>query len=164
VAWGKVCRPLEMGGLRMSSLKELGWALRMRYLLQEKTDSSHPWSALPVQVPDKTRVFFVIAMHTEIGDGTSTLFWSDRWLNVHRVVDIAPRLLADIPKRRVNKCTVRETLIEHKWVSDIRGARTVGVIVDYLHLWNALQAVVLQPGVSDRHFWRFASKVSIVRS
>jgi hypothetical protein len=27
VAWGKVCRPMELGGLRISSLKELGWAL-----------------------------------------------------------------------------------------------------------------------------------------
>jgi hypothetical protein len=157
VAWGKVCRPLEMGGLGISSLKELGWALRMRWFWLEKTDSSHPWSALPVQVPDKTHAFFVIAMQTEIGDGANTLFWSDRWLNGHRVADIAPRLLAVIPKRRVNKCTVREALIEHKWVSDIRGALTVGVIVDYLHLRNALQEVVLQPGMSDRHFWRFAS-------
>jgi hypothetical protein len=107
-------------------------------VIAEKTDSSHPWSSLPIQVPDKTRAFFVIAMQTEIGDGVITLFWSDRWLNGHRVADIEPRLLAAIPKRRVNKCTIRETLIKHKWVSDIRGALTVGVIVDYLHLWNAL--------------------------
>jgi hypothetical protein len=73
------------------------------------------------------------------------------------VADIAPRLLAAIPKRRVNKCTVRGALIEHKWVSNIRGALTVGVIVDYLQLWNDLQEVVLQPGVNDRHSWRFAS-------
>jgi hypothetical protein len=100
-----------MGGLGISSLKELAWALRMRWLWLEKMDSSHPWSTLPVQVPDKTRAFFVIAMQTEIGDGASTLFWSDRWLNGHRVADIAPRLLDAIPKRRVNKCTVREALI-----------------------------------------------------
>jgi hypothetical protein len=30
VAWGKVCRPLQLGGLVISSLPELGWALRMR--------------------------------------------------------------------------------------------------------------------------------------
>jgi hypothetical protein len=77
-------------------------------------------------------------MQTEIGDGASTLFWSDIWLNGHRVADIAPRLLTVIPKRRVNTCTVRGALIEHKWVSDIRGALTVGVITDYLHLWNDL--------------------------
>jgi hypothetical protein len=41
VAWGKVCRPLELGGIGISSLKELGWALRMRWLWLEKTD--HPF-------------------------------------------------------------------------------------------------------------------------
>jgi hypothetical protein len=145
VAWGKVCRLLELGGLRISSLKELSWALRMRWLWLKKTDPSRPWSALPIQILDKSQAFFAIAMQTEIGDGTSTLFWRDRWINGHRVADLAPRLLAVIPKGKVNKCTVREALIEHKWVSEIRGALTVGVIVDYLRLWNALQGVVLQP-------------------
>jgi hypothetical protein len=29
VAYGRVCRPLELGGLGITSFKELGWALRM---------------------------------------------------------------------------------------------------------------------------------------
>jgi hypothetical protein len=36
VAWGKVCRPMELGGLGISSLKELGWALQMRWLWLQK--------------------------------------------------------------------------------------------------------------------------------
>jgi hypothetical protein len=32
VAWGRVCRPIELGGLGVFNLKELGWALRMRWL------------------------------------------------------------------------------------------------------------------------------------
>ena len=31
VAWGKVSRPLELGGLGISDQKYLGWALRMRW-------------------------------------------------------------------------------------------------------------------------------------
>jgi hypothetical protein len=103
-----------LGGFGICCLKELGWALRMKWLWLKKMDPSRPWSALTVQVPDKSCAFFVIAMQTEIGDGASTLFWSDRWLNGHRVANIAPRLLVAIPKRRVNKCPVRGTLIEHK--------------------------------------------------
>jgi hypothetical protein len=30
VAWVNVCQPLELGGLGISDLKSLGWALRMR--------------------------------------------------------------------------------------------------------------------------------------
>ena len=29
VAWGRVCRPLQLGGLGISSFPELCWALRM---------------------------------------------------------------------------------------------------------------------------------------
>jgi hypothetical protein len=32
VAWGKAYRPMDLGGLGISSLKEHGWALRMRWL------------------------------------------------------------------------------------------------------------------------------------
>jgi hypothetical protein len=54
VAWGKVCRLLELGGLSISSLKELGWVLRMRWLWLEKTYPSRQWLGLPMPVPDKT--------------------------------------------------------------------------------------------------------------
>jgi hypothetical protein len=42
-----------------------------------------------------------------------------------------------------------EALTNHKWISDIRGALTVGVIADYLHLRNALNGVELKPGIED---------------
>jgi hypothetical protein len=116
---GKVRRPKELSGLGISSLKELAWALRMRWLWLAKTDPTRPWSALPIQVPDKRQTFFSIAMQTKIGDGTKKLFWRDRWLHGQRVEDLALRLLAAIPKRKVNKCIVVEALANHKWISDI---------------------------------------------
>jgi hypothetical protein len=45
-----------------------------------------------------------------------------------RVEDITRQLLAAIPKQRTNKCTVQEGLCGNKWILDIRGALTVGVI------------------------------------
>jgi hypothetical protein len=85
-------------------------------------------------------------MQTEVGDGAITLFWRDRWLHGQRVTDITPRLLAAIPMCRTNKCIVQEALIGHKWISSMRGALTVGVIVEYLNLWNILCDVELQLG------------------
>jgi hypothetical protein len=58
VAWATVCRPMKLGELGISSLKELGWALRMRWLWLEKTDPDRPWSAVPISMPDKIRAFF----------------------------------------------------------------------------------------------------------
>jgi hypothetical protein len=33
----------------------------------------------------------------------------------------------------------------------------VGVLVDYLRLWDILVNFQLQPGVEDRHIWRFSA-------
>jgi hypothetical protein len=77
VAWGKVCRPLELGGLGISSLKELGGHFEWGgygYKKVAKTYPNRPWSALPIHVPNKVKDFFSMAMQARVGDGTSTLF------------------------------------------------------------------------------------------
>jgi hypothetical protein len=48
VAWGKVTRPKELGGLGISDLQRLNWALRVRWLWMEKTDPSKSWADLPL--------------------------------------------------------------------------------------------------------------------
>jgi hypothetical protein len=40
VAWGTVCRPLELGGLGICSLKELGWAFRARWVCCKKLNQT----------------------------------------------------------------------------------------------------------------------------
>jgi len=42
LAWPKVARPHELGGLGISSLQQLGWALRMRWLWLQKTEPDKP--------------------------------------------------------------------------------------------------------------------------
>jgi len=154
VAWVKVCLPKELGGLGISDLKSLGWALRMRWVWLKKTEPHRP---LPIHVPEQVRAFFKVAVYSEVGDGTKTLFWTDRWLHGHCIADLAPRLFAIIPKRRIKQRTVQHALTNQSWISDIKGAITVGVIIDYLHLWDVLSDFFLQPDVEDRHIWRFSS-------
>jgi hypothetical protein len=38
VAWGRVCRPRELGGLGILNITELGWALKMRWAWLQKTE------------------------------------------------------------------------------------------------------------------------------
>jgi hypothetical protein len=38
------------------------------------------------------------------------------------------------------------SLTDYKWISNIRVALTVEVLMDYLHLWRALADVELLPG------------------
>jgi hypothetical protein len=40
------------------------------------------------------------------------------------------------------------------WVSIIKGALSVEVIVEYFDIWGVLGQVVLQTEVEDSHIWR----------
>jgi hypothetical protein len=48
VAWGKACRPPKLGGLGISDLKSLSWALRMHWIWLKKTEPNRPWVNLLV--------------------------------------------------------------------------------------------------------------------
>jgi hypothetical protein len=110
VAWVRVCRPVEMGGLGICSLKELGWALRMRWLWLAKVEPGKPWAGLPMHFLSNVESFFDAAIHTEIGNGCSTLFWEDRWIHGRNVMDIALKLLLVVPRRIQNSRTIHTTI------------------------------------------------------
>jgi hypothetical protein len=57
-----------------------------------------------------------------------------------------------IPKRIVNNMTVYEAITDRKWIYDIKGPLTLGVLTDYLQLWNMTSAWQLQPEVDDNMF------------
>ena len=125
VAWGKACRPPELGGLGISDLKSVSWALRMRWIWLKKTEPNRPWENLPVQVPGQVQTFFKLAVISVVGSGANTLFWTDRWLNGQSIADLAPRLLAVVPKRIANRRAVEEAMADRSWVMDIRGDLSV---------------------------------------
>ena len=58
---------------------------------------------------------------TEVGNGSNTLFWEDKWLDGKRIQDIAPLVYALVPKRRSSRCTMLEALTRGKWIEDIQG-------------------------------------------
>ena len=157
VAWGKTCQPHELGGLGISDLKRLSWALRMRWIWLKKTEPNRPWATLPVQVPGEVQTFFKIAVFSVVGSGTNTLFWIDRWLNGRSIADLAPRLLEFVPKRIANRRTVEEAMADRSWVMDIRGNPSVEAILDFLCLWDLIYDFQLQPEIEDSHIWRFSS-------
>ena len=80
IAWPKVTRPPDLGGLGISNLQNLGWTLRLRWLWLEKAEPEKAWAFLPVQAPPQVKSFFATAIISEVGNGKNTYFWSDRWL------------------------------------------------------------------------------------
>ncbi|CAN6247387.1 unnamed protein product, partial [Urochloa humidicola] len=80
--------------------------------------------------------------------------YPDKWLDGRSIAELAPRLIAAIPRRRIKSRTVQEALTNRCWISDIRGVLTVGVLIEYLHLWDIVADIQLQPEVEDKHIWK----------
>jgi hypothetical protein len=53
----------------------------MRWLWLERTQLDKPWAAFPIQVQEPVKAVFAAAMNTTVGDGNTTLFWTDNWLH-----------------------------------------------------------------------------------
>jgi hypothetical protein len=124
VAWPKVTRPTKLGGLGISHLQTLGWALRMRWLWLQKTEPHRPWAAFPIQVHPSVKAFFSMAVISEVGNGKNMFFWTDKWLHGQSLALLVPHLFRVVYKR-AKKRTVFEALTDMKWISDVRGASTV---------------------------------------
>jgi hypothetical protein len=151
-------RSVELGGLGISDLKTLGFALRVRWPWLKKSEPDRPWASLPLHVSKEVECFLSLAINTKVGDGSNTLFWKDRWLDGKNIQDLAPRLYDLVPKRRINKRTVKEALTEDMWLEDIQGEIPLEPLLDFLELWDVLEEVQLQQeGTPDKHLWRFSS-------
>ena len=160
VAWEKVQRPLEYGGLGIINLELLGCALRARWLWAQKTDPSRPWAGLPVQISRNTQALFNVAVDAIVGNGEKILFWTDRWLDGHTLDEIAPNLFNTVPKRLTKRRTVVQALQNNRWVGDIKGARTVQVMYEYLQIWDIVENIVLQQDTPDQYKWKLSQSGS----
>jgi hypothetical protein len=127
------------------ALKLNAYCILAKFFFQ-KTDPTRPWAGLPIEVPRNvdTAVDFIV------GNGESTLFWSDRWLNGKTIAELAPNLIQLVPPRVMKRRTVAQALQNRSWVNAIRGALTVPVITEYLLIWDQVDGFVLQPDVQDK--------------
>ena len=98
-----------------------------------------------------------MAVITEVGNGSNTLFWKDKWLDGKRIQDIAPLVFALVPKRRSSRRTVLEALTEEKWIEDIQGEIGTTALFQYLDLWDILNGVELNEKIPDKHIWRLST-------
>jgi hypothetical protein len=135
VAWTRVTKPKKMGGLGVADLKRLGMSLRVRWKWLQKTGPHKPWAFLPLQLSLVSEDLHSMAVVTEIGDGSNTLFWEDRWIAGQRIRDIAPAIVNMVPKKWIKKRTVNEALQNGSWIHDIRGQVTIQLPLRQLLTW-----------------------------
>jgi len=157
LAWPRVCRPPELGGLGIPDLQRFGFALRMRWLWLKRTDDHRSWFQLPVEVEGEVESMFQASIYIELGDGGKALFWSDRWLQGKSLMDLAPCLVNAVCGRVKKRRTVAQALQNRQWILDITGALTVQVLLEYLQVWDRLQGVRLQENQPDKICWKWTS-------
>jgi hypothetical protein len=104
-----------------------------------------------------TKAFFRASICCEVGDGTSTFFWSDPWLQGRCIEDLAPDLVDVVQQRQRSHRSVASDLGSHRWLQDIQGPLTVPVLAQYLQVRPMIDAVVLTPGSPDRVTWRWSA-------
>ncbi|KAL5671914.1 hypothetical protein ACJX0J_016220 [Zea mays] len=84
---------------------------------------------------------------------TELMKWAGRKVQVQYkrlpLVDTAwwlgEELIAVVPKQIKNSRTVQDALMARKWMAGIKGSLTVGVLVDFLDLSDALLTINLHP-------------------
>ena len=143
VAWPEVCRPTQLGGLGISDLKLTSYALQTKWLWLQQTDQDRAWSQLPIQTTPQVQAFFRASTFTAIGDGRTTLFWEDRWINGKSVSQLTPCIYHLVLRRVRRRQTVQDGLQNRNWARSISGGMSLQAILDYLQLWNAVATVQL---------------------
>uniref|UniRef100_A0A453RW37 Reverse transcriptase domain-containing protein n=1 Tax=Aegilops tauschii subsp. strangulata TaxID=200361 RepID=A0A453RW37_AEGTS len=153
VNWSRVCRPVVYGGLGVRDLERAGLALRLRWLWFARVDPDRAWQGLDLQFSHEERALFFASTTMIIGNGSTALFWEDRWIGGQSVGEIAPLLYQCIPKRRRKARTVAEGLAGNSWAHDIQGVLGLHEIGQYLLLWQAVCHTILT-NEPDRLLWR----------
>ncbi|OEL31369.1 hypothetical protein BAE44_0007612, partial [Dichanthelium oligosanthes] len=85
----------------------------LRWLWSDKLRQAQNRSILPVQTDPSMKAFFNASFIYEVGNGTSTLFWTDPWLNGRSLMAALRELVEVVPGRRRNIRTVASALQDH---------------------------------------------------
>jgi hypothetical protein len=156
VAWEVVCRPERDGGLGIKDLHLQGLALRTRWQWLRRTDPTRPWQGLPHLKDVEAEQVFESLAKIEVGDGTSVLFWKDRWINGFTASEIAPLIADLVPTRRKNKRKVSEGLLENAWVQDLAGEISIEGCIQCIRLWEEIEKVNRNDAIPDKYVWKGA--------
>jgi hypothetical protein len=103
-----------MGGLGIHNLEVLGWALNLRWLWLKKTQPERPWADFLFKVHSNVEALFSASVHTTVGDGSRTLFWTDRWIHGQSISALAPTLVSHITVRIKKSRSVQEALVNNR--------------------------------------------------
>ncbi|KAM0888848.1 hypothetical protein ACQ4PT_028082 [Festuca glaucescens] len=134
-----------------------GLALRVPWEWLRRSDPDRPWQGLPrLHDPAATEAFNSLVA-IKVGDGASTLFWTDRWIRGRAVCDIAPVVLLAVRTQCRNRRSVQEALLNHRWIDDITGNLCSQGLVQCLLLLVTVCMVIRDTTIPDSFCWPWSS-------
>lgn len=160
VAWEKIQRPLDLGGLGILNLEVMSWSLQIRWLWFQKTEHDRAWSGLDIQVHQNAIALFNIAIESHVKNGSTTLFWTDKWLMGCSLSEIAPRVVERVPVRIQTTRLVAEGLLNQNWADDIQGGLSMVDLYEFFQLWDSIAEVMLSQE-EDIHIWKLDAFIKI---
>jgi hypothetical protein len=121
VAWATCTRPKDIGGLGITDFRLAEMAFQAKSLWLQRTDQERAWAELPLKSSPEAVAFFRASTYTVVGNGRSTLFWTDKWINENSIQAMAPALFAAVCSRAIKTQTVAEALHSSSWIRQISG-------------------------------------------
>jgi hypothetical protein len=156
VVWPKVTRPVELGGLDVSDLSKMGYALRMRWEWLALDDPDRSWALLPSKPEAVVQAMFEASVTVVVGDGARVLFWTDGWLDGCSVMQLAPNLVTAVSTWVRKACLVCDALSQERWIMTFQ-LSVRSRLERVCQLWARLQSVQLQVDMPDQFLWRWTS-------
>ncbi|GJN31673.1 hypothetical protein PR202_gn00025 [Eleusine coracana subsp. coracana] len=160
VAWKKVTRPTDLGGLGVTDLVTLGYALHMRWEWLAHSNCSHVWIDLPSQTEKIVKAMFNISVHVKVGDGSK----AHKCIDCSSIEFLAPIVYNAIGKKIRKKRTVLEALQHDQWITDIQGSLLASGLQQYFHLYDKIQNIQLLSFVPDKFVWRWSNSEQYLAS
>jgi hypothetical protein len=99
--------------------------------------------------------FFRASTYWVLDNGISVLFWVDRWLLDHSLLELTPDLTVVVSTRCKNRRTVASTLQNDAWTRDITGALSILVILQFLQVKQDLVGIGIDSLLEDRLIWHW---------
>jgi len=94
------------------------------------------------QADPAVHALFRAAAVLKLGNGRSTLFWKDRWLDGKCIKDLEPSVVLAVKPRKRN-ATVEEALQNDAWVRHVNGPVTAQLLLELSRLFDRLMDIDL---------------------
>jgi hypothetical protein len=143
----------KLGGLGILDLSKFNMALRLRLLWYKWKEPNKPWANMAIRHTETEESLFRAATAITLGNGKSTKFWHDRWVQGQSPKELAPKLYKLAWRKSIS---VADGIQDNKWTRGLQQIANTEEINQFVELWQRVCEVNLstqEDGIS----WRFSA-------